>query len=95
MPRGTKGVSLRKSQISDTRRYFVIASEGADTERIYFEGLQKNIIEQGILNKLIKVEFLKRSESTKSQSAHTSVIKQLDAYKRFYHLDERDELWLV
>lgn len=37
MPRDIKGVSKRMSKVFDTRRYFVIASEGADTKRIYFE----------------------------------------------------------
>jgi hypothetical protein len=68
MPREQKGVSKPASKIQDTRRYFVIASEGADTERIYFEGLQAQIIEQGILDRLIKIEFLARSEQERNQS---------------------------
>ena len=96
MPREQKGVSKPKSKIEDTRRYFVIASEGADTERIYFEGLQEKIIEQGILDRLIKIEFLKRkTEKERSKSSHSKVIKELDTYKKTYRLDERDEMWLV
>jgi RloB-like protein len=95
MPRERKGVSKPASKIQDTRRYFVIASEGADTERIYFEGLQTQIIEQGILDRLIKIEFLARSEPERNQSAHSKVIKALDKYKKTYLLDENDELWLV
>jgi hypothetical protein len=95
MPRERKGVSKPKSKIEDTRRYFVIASEGADTERIYFEGLQAKIIEQGILDRLIKIEFLTRHKQERTQSAHSKVIKELDKYKKTYRLDERDEMWLV
>ena len=96
MPRERKGVSKPKSKIQDTRRYFVIASEGADTERIYFEGLQNRIIEQGILDRLIKIEFLERkTEAERRKSAHKTVLKQLDKYKQTYRLDERDELWLI
>ncbi|TAE70294.1 MAG: RloB domain-containing protein [Bacteroidetes bacterium] len=95
MPRERKGISKRKSKIKDTRRYFVIASEGADTERIYFEGLAKLIIKNG-LDRLIKIEFLVRSgESERAKSAHKDIIKQLDTYKKKYRLDEKDELWLV
>lgn len=96
MPRERKGVSKPKSKILDTRRYFVIASEGADTERIYFEGLQEFITEQDITDRLIKIEFLARkTEQERSQSSHKKVIKQLDNYKKTYHLDIRDEMWLV
>jgi RloB-like protein len=96
MPRERKGVSLPKSKVQDTRRYFVVASEGADTERIYFEGLQEKIVEQGTTDRLIKIEFLVReTEQERRQSAHVKVIKQLDTYKKTYRLDERDEMWLV
>jgi hypothetical protein len=95
MPRERKGVSKPKSKIRDTRRYFVIASEGAATERIYFEALQEKIIEQGIFDRLIKIEFLTRTGIERSQSGHSKVIKELDKYKKTYHLDERDEMWLV
>ena len=96
MPRERKGVSKPPSQTSDTRRYFVVASEGADTERIYFQGLQDLLIEKGISDTLIKLEFLERkTEKERAQSSHKSVLKQLDAYKKTYRLDNRDELWLV
>lgn len=95
MPRERKGVSKPKSKIRDTRRYFVIASEGAATERIYFEGLQEKISNDGILDRLIKIEFLARHGHDRSKSAHTDVIKQLDGYRKSYRLDDRDEMWLV
>ena len=55
MPRERKGVNSRKSKTDDTRKYFVVASEGADTERIYFEALRDGLIGQGITDKLIKI----------------------------------------
>jgi RloB-like protein len=96
MPRERKGVSKPLSGIQETRRYFVIASEGADTERIYFEGLRDKLIAEGQLNSLIKVEFLKRqTEAERAKSGHKAVIKQLDTYKKAYRIDNRDELWLI
>jgi RloB-like protein len=96
MPRERKGVSKPLSGIQETRRYFVIASEGADTERIYFESLRDKLIEEGQLNSLIKVEFLKRqTEAERAKSSHKAVIKQLDTYKKAYRIDSRDELWLI
>jgi RloB-like protein len=96
MPRERKGVSKPISGIKETRRYFVIASEGADTERIYFEGLRYKLVEEGALNSLIKVEFLKRqTEQERAKSSHKAVIKQLDTYKKAYQIDSRDELWLI
>ena len=96
MPRERKGVSKPPSQTSDTRRYFVVASEGADTERIYFQGLQDSLIEKGIYDTLIKLEFLERkTEKERALSSHKAVLKQLDDYKKKYQLDNRDELWLV
>lgn len=95
MARERKGISKRKSKIKDTRRYFVIASEGADTERIYFEGLAKLVVNQE-LDRFVKIEFLVRNgENERAKSAHKDIIKQLDAYKKKYRLDEKDELWLV
>jgi hypothetical protein len=96
MPRERKGVSKPPSGIQETRRYFVIASEGADTERIYFEALRDKLIAEGRLNSLIKVEFLKRqTEAERAKSSHKAVIKQLDTYKKAYRIDRRDELWLI
>jgi len=78
MPRERKGVTKRKSQTDTTNSYFVIASEGADTERIYFEGIKKHV--HSILltkNQIIKIEFLERkTEQERSQSSHTKVIKE-------------------
>lgn len=73
----------------------MIASEGADTERIYFEGL-KNDSENPKNNQFIKIEFLERiSEEARSESSHKAVMEQLNQYKVKYQLEEADELWLL
>jgi hypothetical protein len=98
MPRTQKGITPRKPQTKDYRKFFVIAAEGQDTERIYFESLQvwlKTHLQQNLQNPIVKIEFLKREENDKNNSAAGNVIKQLDAYKKFYAVDEQDELWLV
>lgn len=95
MPRTQKGITPRKPQTKDYRKFFVIAAEGQDTERIYFEALQVWLKNQPQHNAIVKIEFLKREENDKNNSAAGNVIKQLDAYKKFYAVDEQDELWLV
>lgn len=97
MPRERKGVTKRKSKTDTTNCYFIIASEGADTERIYFEGLKEHLQTELLEKKqLLKIEFLSRnSETERSQSSHSKVIKQLDFYKKEYKLDNQDQLWLV
>ncbi len=96
MPRERKGLSKRESKTRDENFYFIIASEGADTERIYFEALRKKILQMGIRYKLIKIEFLSRtSQIERSQSSHIDVIKQLHSYKKTYKIGYNDELWLV
>lgn len=95
MPREVKGVSKRKSGTDNPYKLFVIASEGADTERIYFEAFGYQIMRNLALSSKVKIEFLKRDEKQRTYSSHQKVIKQLDNYKRNYHLANDDELWLV
>jgi RloB-like protein len=96
MPRERKGVSTPKSKIRNPYRYFVIASEGADTERIYFEGLKTWLEAAGLVDKRIKIEYLERvTEKERTESSHKAVIGQLDDYKKTYQLKQNDKLWLV
>jgi hypothetical protein len=95
MPREQKGITPRPSKIKDYRKFFVIAAEGQDTERIYFEALQVWLKNQPQHNAIVKIEFLKREENDKSNSAAGNVIEQLDDYKKRYAIDLQDELWLV
>lgn len=71
-------------------RLIVIASEGKDTERIYFEALAKEYT-----NPRVHVHILGRSEAEQNNSSPEHVLKQLNYYKEQYELEADDELWLV
>ena len=71
-------------------RLVVIASEGKDTERIYFKALAKEYA-----NPRVHVHVLERSEVEKNNSSPEHVLKQLNDYKTQYALEADDELWLV
>lgn len=71
-------------------RLIVIASEGKDTERIYFKALAKEYA-----NPRVHVHILERSEDEQNNSSPEHVLKQLGEYKEQYVLEADDELWLV
>lgn len=71
-------------------RLIVIASEGKDTERIYFKALAKEYA-----NPRVHVHILNRCEDEKNNSSPEHVLKQLNDYKGQYELESDDELWLV
>ena len=71
-------------------RLIVIASEGKDTERIYFKALAKEYT-----NPHVHVHILERSEAEQNNSSPDHVLKQLNDYKSQYELEADDELWLV
>ena len=71
-------------------RLIVIASEGKDTERIYFKALAKEYT-----NPRVHVHILERSEAEQNDSSPKHVLKQLNDYKEQYALEADDELWLV
>ena len=71
-------------------RLIVIASEGKDTERIYFKALAKEYT-----NPRVHVHILERSEAEQNNSSPAHVLKQLNDYKEQYALEADDELWLV
>lgn len=71
-------------------RLIIIASEGKDTERIYFKALAKEYT-----NPRVHVHVLERSEAEKNNSSPEHVLKQLNNYKKQYALEADDELWLV
>lgn len=71
-------------------RLIVIASEGKDTERIYFKALAKEYT-----NPRVHVHILSRCEDEKNNSSPEHVLKQLNDYKGQYELESDDELWLV
>ena len=71
-------------------RLIVIASEGKDTERIYFKALAKEYT-----NPRVHVHILERSEEEQNNSSPEHVLRQLNDYKGHYALESDDELWLV
>lgn len=71
-------------------RLIVIASEGKDTERIYFKALANEYT-----NPRVHVHILERSEDEQNSSSPEHVLKQLNDYKGHYELESDDELWLV
>ncbi len=71
-------------------RLIVIASEGKDTERIYFKALAKEYA-----NPRVHVHILDRCEGEKNNSSPEHVLKQLNDYIEQYALEADDELWLV
>ncbi|MCF0186350.1 MAG: RloB domain-containing protein [Bacteroidaceae bacterium] len=71
-------------------RLIVIASEGKDTERIYFKALAKEYE-----NSRVHVHILERSEEEQNNSSPEHVLKQLNEFKNQYGLEDDDELWLV
>ena len=71
-------------------RLIVIASEGKDTERIYFKALAKEYT-----NPRVHVHILERSVDEQNNSSPEHVLKQLNDYKGHYELESDDELWLV
>ena len=71
-------------------RLIVIASEGKDTERIYFKALAKEYT-----NPRVHVHILERSVDEQNNSSPEYVLKQLNDYKSQYELEADDELWLV
>lgn len=79
----------RPEALRDTR-LIIIASEGKDTERIYFNALAKEYT-----NPRVHVHILERSEAEQNNSSPEYVLKQLRDYEKDYGLEDDDELWLV
>lgn len=71
-------------------RLIVVASEGKDTERIYFKALAKEYT-----NPRVHVHIIERSVDEQNNSSPEHVLKQLNDYKSQYELEADDELWLV
>ena len=71
-------------------RIIVIASEGKETERIYFSALAKEYA-----NPRVHVHILERSKEEQNNSSPEHVLRLLNDYKRQYALEADDELWLV
>lgn len=78
----------RPSGIRDAK-LIIIATEGTQTERIYFEDMASPLY---YYNPRVHVEVLAR-QATASSPEH--VLQELHEFRRQYHLNQYDELWLV
>ena len=79
----------RKEAYRDAR-LIIIASEGKETEKIYFNALAK-----AFRNPRVHVKVLERREDEQHNSSPLHVMNQLNDYKDQYSLEADDELWLV
>lgn len=79
----------RKEAYRDVR-LIIIASEGKETEKIYFNALAKVF-----RNPRVHVKVLERREDEQHNSSPLHVMNQLNDYKDQYSLEADDELWLV
>jgi hypothetical protein len=68
-------------------RLIVIATEGEDTEQIYFNG-----VKAAFRKPSVQVEVLER---TTGGNSPIHVQRELDGFKKAYHLVAGDELWMV
>lgn len=82
--------SFERCEAFRDARLVVIASEGKDTERIYFNALAKEYA-----NPRVHVCILERRDVEKNNSSPKHVLEQLKNYKSQYDLEQDDELWLV
>jgi RloB-like protein len=72
--------------------FFVIASEGTETEPAYFEMLKHYVQNNSYLGTSIKVEPLRRMTTA---SDPKDIIKMLDEFKKTFIWEDGDEFWLV
>ncbi|MCU0447849.1 MAG: RloB family protein [Microscillaceae bacterium] len=75
----------RPSHQRELAKLFVIATEGSETEKQYFEALNST-------NPRVHIKVLERLDTASSPSR---VLKLLDDFKKEFKLRKGDELWLV
>lgn len=83
-------VSRERKEAYRDARLIIIASEGKETEKIYFNALAKVF-----RNPRVHVKVLERREDEQRNSSPHHVMNQLNDYKDQYSLEADDELWLV
>ena len=93
--RERKGITKRKSQYRDPYTLYVIASEGTETEPLYFTHLQSYVNQHQELNRLVKIESLSRKLKNDTASAPAQILELLDDFKRKYAIKTGDEMWLL
>jgi RloB-like protein len=99
MPRERKGITRKDSvQNENPKVFFVIATEGTDTEPLYFD-LVAEYLEKVDHGLIVKVEPLRRGPLKNGEkdtnSDYRRVLRLLDDYKKTYNLKKGDELWCL
>jgi len=89
MPSGYRKRPPRRRSHNRDAKFIIIATEGARTEKVYFEDLTSP---DWFGNSRIQVEVLSGAQTDRSPER---VLAELDIYRRRYRLDKDDELWLV
>jgi hypothetical protein len=79
----------RKTAYIELEKIFVIACEGAKTEKQYFQYIG-TCVESNI-----RIETLPTNSKNNDGTDPDSVKKRLDKYKKEYNLNANDEMWLV
>lgn len=79
--------SFERSEGEKTAKLIVIASEGKETERIYFESIKEYFCSTNVLIKVLKRE--------NTDSSPEYVLEQLRNFEKDFTLNEDDELWMV
>ncbi len=85
MPKSYRS-SIRKSGFRTRKKLFVIATEGTETEPLYFEQFI------GARDKSIRIKIL---PPIKYKSDPRSVMMRLIQFHKDHDLDDNDELWLI
>lgn len=88
MPR-TVQPSARREKYRDCAM-IVIAAEGSETERLYFEGLRRVVADRRI-----DVRFVPRAETSRLSSSPKSVLTTIQSYRKSGSKLPNDEYWIV
>jgi hypothetical protein len=90
MPRERKEF-IRKSDVTDREKLFLLAYEGNETEPAYFEALKKDYRFNG---EILEIVSLKRDKND-TKSAPKYVFETLKSIKDENNLGTKDELWMI
>lgn len=89
MPSGYKKRPLHRKSYNRDAKLIIIASEGTNTEKVYFEALTSP---DWYGNTRVQIVVL--SGTGTDRDPH-HVLQELETFKRQYRLDRNDELWMV
>jgi len=83
---------FRESNVKEKEKIFILAFEGNDTERIYFEAFKNS---DAFCEELVFLHLLTRPKGdTKSAPVHVFNKLKKEA-KDVYSFDKNDELWMI